>query len=275
MAGSGYVSAIPIVLTVAGSDPSGGAGIQADLKTFSALGGYGCAVLTSLTAQNTQGVTGIHAVPADFVAEQITTLFDDVAVQAAKLGMLANASIVRAVAQGMTSTMRCPVVLDPVMVSTSGSRLVDDDALVAIRELLPLVAVVTPNLHEAAVLLDRPPAASVAEMADQASALRELGAARVLLKGGHMDGPAAVDVWIDEQGVSEVRAPWIDTAHTHGTGCTLSAAITALYPRTQDWLASVREAKTWLTGALAAGADLRIGSGNGPVHHFYRLWDSP
>ncbi len=262
----------PIVLTVAGSDPSGGAGIQADLKTFSALGAYGCAVLTSLTAQNTRGVTGIHAVPADFVAEQIGTLFDDVQVQAAKIGMLANASIARAVAESMTSSMTCPVVLDPVMVSTSGSRLVDDDALDAIRGLLPLAAVVTPNVHEAAVLLDRPPAGSAAEMADQGLALRDLGAQRVLVKGGHTDGAEAVDVWVDGDGVCEVRAPWVATDNTHGTGCTLSAAIAAFYAHEHDWLGSVSKAKTWLTGALAAGSDLGIGHGNGPVHHFYQLW---
>lgn len=264
----------PIVLTVAGSDPSGGAGIQADLKTFSALGSYGCAVLTSLTAQNTKGVTGIHAVPADFVAEQISTLFDDVKVDAAKIGMLANASIARAVAQSMRSSMTCPVVMDPVMVSTSGSRLVDDDALDAIRELLPLVAVVTPNVHEAAVLSRRPLATTTVEMADQGQALRDLGAQRVLVKGGHIDGPEAVDVWVDADGISEVREPWIDTDHTHGTGCTLSAAIAAFYAHEHDWLSSVRKAKTWLNGALVAGADLGIGHGNGPVHHFYQVWDS-
>ncbi|MGB3828113.1 MAG: bifunctional hydroxymethylpyrimidine kinase/phosphomethylpyrimidine kinase [Ornithinimicrobium sp.] len=262
----------PIVLSIAGSDPSGGAGIQADLKTFSALGSYGCAVLTSLTAQNTRGVTGIHPVPADFVTEQIVTLFDDLAVQATKVGMLANASIARALATCIESTITGPVVLDPVMVSTSGSRLVDDDALDAIRGLLPLITVVTPNLHEAAVLLGRSPAADVAEMVDQAQALRRLGAPRVLVKGGHHTGPEAIDVWCDEDGPIPLSAPWVNTANTHGTGCTLSAAIAALYPHHQDWLSSVRQAKTWLTGALEAGADLDIGHGNGPVHHFYALW---
>ncbi|CAN5346591.1 bifunctional hydroxymethylpyrimidine kinase/phosphomethylpyrimidine kinase [soil metagenome] len=262
----------PVVLTVAGSDPSGGAGIQADLKTFSALRTYGCAVLTSLTAQNTTGVTGIHPVPAPFVTQQISTLFDDVEVDSMKIGMLGSAQIAEAVHASITEVVTAPVVLDPVMVSTSGSALVDEDATEAIRRLLAVVTVVTPNLHEAAVLLGTETATDLSTQVDQARALRELGAPRVLLKGGHGTGAEATDVWVDADQTVVLRAPRLDTMHTHGTGCTLSAALAALYPQHQDWLSAARAAKTWLTGALEAGADLHLGKGSGPVHHFYDMW---
>ena len=265
----------PVALSIAGSDPSGGAGIQADLKSFSALGAYGCAAMTALTAQSTRGVTGVHVVPPEFVREQVTTLVDDVRVDAVKIGMLATAEIVEEVARLVDDVLDCPVVLDPVMVSTSGSRLLDDDAVAAMRRLVPLAGAVTPNLHEAAVLLDTEPASSVDEMRWQARQLIELGAKRVLLKGGHATGAQAVDVWADgTRDAVELTEPRIDTPNTHGTGCSLSSAIAALLPQRDGWLPAVRDAKHWLTGALQAGRDLEIGHGPGPVNHFNQLWSS-
>ncbi|AKU18529.1 bifunctional hydroxymethylpyrimidine kinase/phosphomethylpyrimidine kinase [Luteipulveratus mongoliensis] len=263
---------VPIVLSIAGSDPSGGAGIQADLKTFSALGAYGCAAMTALTAQNTQGVTGIHVVPTDFVRRQVETLIADVRLDTVKIGMLASAANADAVGS-LIASLACPVVLDPVMVSTSGSRLLDEDAMAAVRRLVPLVDVVTPNLHEAAALLGGGVAEDLDAMSVQARRLiDEVGAQRVLLKGGHADGANAVDVWADSSDLVELTAPRIATPNTHGTGCTLSSAIAALRPAYDEWLPAVRAAKTWLTGALQAADDLAIGHGPGPVHHFHALW---
>lgn len=263
----------PVVLSIAGSDPSGGAGIQADLKTFGALGAYGCAALTALTAQSTQGVTGVHLVPAAFVREQVETLVADVQLDAVKIGMLASAEIVQTVGSLIGDAIRCAVVLDPVMVSTSGSRLLDDDAVEAMRRLVHLADVITPNLGEAAVLLGTSPAVDVEEMHTQAIALREqLGASSVLLKGGHGTGSESVDVWADLTGTAEFSAPRIDTQNTHGTGCSLSSAIAALRPVREDWTSAIRDAKDWLTGALASPQQLDIGSGHGPINHFHNLW---
>ena len=268
---------IPRVLAIAGSDPSGGAGIQADLKTFSALRAYGCAALTSLTAQSTQGVTGIHPVPAAFVREQVETLLADVRLNAVKIGMLGTAEVVEVVTDLVRDQLTCPVVLDPVMVSTAGSRLLDQDAVEAIRALTPLADVITPNLAEAAVLLGRDEQASTAAvtieaMRQQARALRDLGAPRVLLKGGHATGLQAVDVWVDGDTLRVLRARRIDTANTHGTGCTLSSAVAALVPQRHTWLEAVTDAKAYLTGALRHADELSVGQGPGPVHHFFQLW---
>ncbi|QTE27908.1 bifunctional hydroxymethylpyrimidine kinase/phosphomethylpyrimidine kinase [Pengzhenrongella sicca] len=290
----------PVALTIAGSDPSGGAGIQADLKTFSALGVYGTAVLTALTAQSTRGVSGVHTVPPRFVREQLDTLLADVRLDAVKIGMLATAPIIEAVTQLLAE--RSPagggepdpvVVLDPVMVATSGARLLDDDAVAAMRRLLPYASVVTPNLPESAALLDVAEAGDLDAMRAQAHALRELGARRVLLKGGHLRGPDATDLWLDAAGERLLHAPRVPTRNTHGTGCTLSSAIAALAAhataplaagvatapaapaaaaRPLDWPGVVDEAKRWLTGALAAADTLEIGAGPGPVHHFYEAW---
>ncbi|WP_289231090.1 bifunctional hydroxymethylpyrimidine kinase/phosphomethylpyrimidine kinase [Barrientosiimonas endolithica] len=263
----------PVALTIAGSDPSGGAGIQADLKSFSALGAYGCAVLTALTAQSTQGVTGVHPVPPEFVREQVATLVDDVRLDAAKIGMLASAPIVEAVTAAVDDLLDCPVVLDPVMVSTSGSRLLDDDAVDAVRRLAPHTDLVTPNLYEAAVLLGTEVAESLEDQQRQADSLLELGIPRVLVKGGHGSGPEAVDVYADSDGQHVLRQPRVDTPHTHGTGCTLSAAIAALLPqRDGDWVRAVADARAYLTAGLEAGRDLQIGHGSGPVHHFHQWW---
>lgn len=272
---------VPIALSIAGSDPSGGAGIQADLKTFSALGAYGTAVITALTAQNTTGVTGVHVVPAGFVTEQLETLVADVSIDAVKIGMLANAKIVGAVAGFLARQRYDLVVLDPVMVATSGDRLLSNQAADAMRGLLPAASVITPNLAEAAVLLHGPVAASVAAMHDQAHALLALGAQRVLLKGGHLPGgdggggvasAEMVDVFLGPEGEHELRGPRVATSNTHGTGCSLSSALAALRPQRDDWLASARDAKAWLTGALAAADTLRVGHGHGPVQHFYQFW---
>lgn len=276
-----------VVASIAGSDPSGGAGIQADLKTFSALGAYGCAVLTALTAQSTRGVSGVHPVPAAFVREQVETLVEDVDVHATKVGMLGTAEVAREVSALCRDGALAQVVLDPVMVSTAGSRLLDARAVDEVRSMLPHVAVVTPNLPEAAVLLGLEAddqARDVATMREHALRLQELGARRVLLKGGHLDpaepadeperGSAggAVDFWVDEDGITTLCAPRVDTVHTHGTGCSLSSAIAALRPQRDGWLPAVADAKRWLGGALEQGRDLGIGHGPGPVHHFWQWW---
>jgi hydroxymethylpyrimidine/phosphomethylpyrimidine kinase len=264
-----------VALTVAGSDPSGGAGIQADLKTFSALGAYGTAVLTALTAQNTRGVTGVHPVPAAFVGLQLRTLLDDVEVHATKLGMLGTAEVVREVAAVLAERRAGPVVCDPVMVATSGDRLIDDEAVAAVRdELLPLADLVTPNVPEAAALLGSTPATDVDALPEQAVALLALGPGAVLLKGGHLGGAESVDVLASAQGVQITRRPRVTTNATHGTGCTLSSAIAALAARSPgtDWTALVEPARDYLQRALEAGERLGIGSGHGPVHHFAGIW---
>lgn len=272
----------PIALTIAASDPSGGAGIQADLKAFSANGAYGTAVLTALTAQNTQGVTGIHTVPPAFVSEQIDTLFADVPVDAVKIGMLADAAIAEAVADALERHRPRYVVLDPVMVSTSGHRLLEADAVTVVRDrLLPLADLITPNLPEAGDLLGAAAAENRTEAVEQARALLKSGARRVLLKGGHhTHDTESVDILVDAAhapgtggaGVTELSAPRVNTRNTHGTGCTLSAAIAALRPQHDDWQSAVRAAKEYLTGALRAADTLRVGRGHGPVHHFHQYW---
>jgi hydroxymethylpyrimidine/phosphomethylpyrimidine kinase len=268
-----------VVLTVAGSDPSGGAGVQADLKTFSALGAYGTAVLTALTAQNTRGVTGVHPVPAEFVRLQLTTLLDDVTVHATKTGMLGSAAVVRAVAAVLAERRPGPVVVDPVMVATSGDRLIDDDAVTAVREeLLPVADLVTPNVPEAAALLRTDPATSADELPDRARARLALGPGAVLLKGGHLGGEESVDVLATAGGVTVTRRPRLATAATHGTGCTLSSALAALAAhRLQDggpagWAPLVEDARDYLQRALMEGERLGVGSGHGPVHHFAGVW---
>ncbi|MFB4283342.1 bifunctional hydroxymethylpyrimidine kinase/phosphomethylpyrimidine kinase [Nonomuraea sp. MTCD27] len=267
------MSDAPRVLSIAGTDPSGGAGIQGDLKTFSALGAYGMTVVTALVAQTTTGVTGIHEVPAEFVAAQLDTLLTDVPADAVKIGMLGTAPLIKAVAAAL-DTYRPPfVVLDPVMVAKSGDRLLPADAVAELREtLLPRADLITPNLPEAADLLGEEPARGLSEMHGQARRLRALGARQVLLKGGHLDGDTCVDVLATPEGVIELAAPRVDTRNTHGTGCTLSSAIAALRPRHDDWPGAVRAAKTYLTEALRAADTLGVGHGHGPVHHFHAIW---
>lgn len=260
----------PAVLSIAGSDPSGGAGIQADLKTFSSLGAYGMTVLTAPTAQNTQGVSGVHPVPAAFVEQQLKSLISDVRIDAVKTGMLGTLDVIEVVADFVETiaAQGVPVVIDPVMVATSGDRLMDDDAAAGLLRLMRAGTLITPNLAEAAALLDLPPATDEQQMEHHARALLDLGASAVLIKGGHLVGDA-VDLWVDHDGVARFESPRIQTRNTHGTGCSLSSALAALRPRHDDWHSTVRAVKRWLTGALEHADELEVGAGSGPVHHFF------
>ena len=263
-------------LSIAGVDPSGGAGIFADVKTFSALGAYGMGIVTALTAQSTQGVTGFVATDPAFVKQQWTTLADDILPDAIKIGMLANAEVAQALGEVVDDYRDRGgqhVVLDPVMVATSGDRLLDADAEAAVLSLVPKASLITPNLPEAAVLLGIDEAQSDDEMPAQARALLDLGAERVLLKAGHLAGPESVDVYGDETGLVRLSAHRVSTSNTHGTGCTLSSAIAALRPRRDDWVTAVTDAKAWLTHALEHADALAVGQGHGPVHHFWDIWD--
>ena len=264
------VEAPPIALTIAGSDPSGGAGIQADLKTFSAFGVYGASVITALTAQNTTGVSGVFAIPPEFIADQFRAVTSDLAVSSIKTGMLGDVATVETVARLLAENPAVPVVVDPVMVATSGDVLLSPDAVVAVREvLIPCAALVTPNVPEAAKLLDRRQASSESEMRAQAEALMKFGCGAVLLKGGHVAGQEALDVLFDGAVHHVLRRSWIETRNTHGTGCTLSAAIAANLALGLSLQDAVAVAKLFVWNALEAGAGRRIGSGNGPVdHHF-------
>ena len=258
----------PIALTIAGSDPSGGAGIQADLKTFAALGVYGATVITALTAQNTHGVSGIHKVPASFIAEQFEAVTSDLKVSAAKTGMLGDAETVICVAELVTRQRLPWLVVDPVMVATSGYLLLTPDAIaVIVAKLLPLADLVTPNLAEAGRLLGRFPAATLDEMRAQAVQVRALGCRAVLLKGGHGTQNEAIDVLATGEGITEYSRPRVATQNTHGTGCTLAAAIAAGLAKGLALHAAVEAAKDFVWRALASGAHLHIGSGSGPVDH--------
>lgn len=264
---------IPNVLTIAGTDPSGGAGIQADLKTFSALGAYGMSVITALVAQTTTGVSSVHAIPPEFLADQLDTLLADVPADAVKIGMLGDAEVVGVVAAALDRYRPPYVVLDPVMVAKSGDRLLAADAVSALRdELLPRVDLITPNLPEAADLLGEPEVKTEDEMRGQAERLRALGAPRVLLKGGHLEGDTSLDLLVAGDDVTRLSAPRVATRNTHGTGCTLSSAVAALRPRYDDWPEPVRAAKDYLTAALRAADRLNVGHGRGPVHHFHAIW---
>jgi hydroxymethylpyrimidine/phosphomethylpyrimidine kinase len=264
---------VPAALTIAGSDPSGGAGIQADLKTFTVLGVYGASVLTALTSQSTRGVTGILSVPPAFVTLQIATLADDLAIGAVKTGMLNDRVTVTAVAEAFRRFKLAPLVVDPVMVATSGDLLLEPAAVDAVRaELIPLADVLTPNLAEAARLLDAPLAANEAEMEAQARGLLELGCKAVVLKGGHGDGAEAVDVLL-QQGHAPRRLalPRIATRNTHGTGCTFAAALTAYLVRGETIECAAWQAKRFVHAALQSGALLAVGHGAGPVDHLHTM----
>jgi hydroxymethylpyrimidine/phosphomethylpyrimidine kinase len=262
------------VLTIAGSDSGGGAGIQADLKTFSALGVYGASVITALTAQNTRAVTAIHDVPPTFVTAQLDAVFDDIEFAAVKIGMLSSPAIIEVVTDGLRRHEARNIVVDPVMVAKSGDRLLRADAVAALRErLLPLATLITPNLPEAAVLLDLDEAPDEAGMIEAAARLRQLGPRAVLLKGGHLDRTAeSIDVLNDGAEPVTLAAPRIATKNTHGTGCTLSSAIAALLARGLPLRAAVTEAKAYVTAAISAADRLTVGHGRGPVHHFHALW---
>lgn len=271
---------IPNALSVAGIDPSGGAGLLADLKAFSALGAYGCGVVAALTAQNTRAVTGIHGVPPEFVRQQLDTLFADVRIDSCKIGMLGTAPIARSVAEGLAGPVGAGrpahVVVDPVMVAKSGDALLSKEATsMLVDAILPLASVITPNLPEAGVLLRERAPETLREMQRAAERLRRLlpdaGHRWVLLKGGHLSGDP-IDLLHDGDAMIELAAPRIATRNTHGTGCTLSAAIAALLPRSGSVREAVTEAKRWLTEAIRQADRLEVGQGHGPVHHFHALW---
>ena len=263
----------PIAVTIAGSDSSGGAGIQADLKTFSALGVYGASVIAALTAQNTRGVQGIHDVPPAFVTQQIDSVFSDLSVWAVKIGMLSRPETIGAVADGLARHRARNVVLDPVMVATSGDRLLAPEAVEALRErLIPAALIITPNLPEAAALLDETVARTEDEMRTQGERLLALGATAVLIKGGHGEAPESVDILVDRLGTTRLPAPRIATRNTHGTGCTLSSAIAAGLATGLSLHDAVAAAKAYVTAAIAASERLTIGHGSGPVHHFHASW---
>ncbi len=262
-----------IAVTIAGSDSSGGAGIQADLKTFSALGVYGASVIAALTAQNTRGVSAIHDVPPDFITAQIDAVFSDLAVDAVKVGMLSTPAAIEAVAEGLDRHGQVNVVLDPVMVAATGARLLVPEAVETLkRRLFPRARLITPNLPEAAALLDAEVATSEAEMRAQADRLLALGAQAVLIKGGHGSGAESVDLLATPAGVARFAASRIATENTHGSGCTLSAAIAAGLAKGAALADAVGAAKDFISRAIAAADRLAIGSGHGPVHHLHTWW---
>ena len=277
MSADAPLRAIPNTLTIAGMDPSGGAGILADIKAMSALGAYGCAVVAALTAQNTQAVTEISPVNPQFVRAQIDTLFADVDIHAVKLGMLGQTGVIEVVADRLGHFKPAHLVLDPVMVSKSGDLLLEQKAIGALREqLLPLATIITPNLPEAGVLLEMRSVETVREMRRVAERLRNLmthsGHRWVLVKGGHLPGNDTIDVLHDGDKMIELPGHRIRTRNTHGTGCTLSAAITALLPQLQDVPEVTNQAKAYLVQAIAQADALKVGHGHGPVHHFHALW---
>lgn len=263
-----------IAVTIAGSDSGGGAGIQADLKSFSANEVYGASVITALTAQNTLGVTAIHDVPPAFIRAQMDAVYSDLKVKATKIGMLSRPEVIHAVADGLDALQTGPVVLDPVMVAASGDPLLAEDAVsVLIDVLVPKADVITPNLHEAARMLGSDVAAGEAEMMSQAERLKALGPKAVLLKGGHGTGAESVDLLLTDEGDTWLRAARHDTRNTHGTGCTLSSAIAAGLAKGEPMKEAVKLAKAYITAAIAAADKLDIGEGYGPVHHFFEFWE--
>ena len=261
---------IPIALTIAGSDSSAGAGIQADLKTFAAFGVYGASVITALTAQNTLGVRAIHHVPAEFVTAQIDAVFSDLDVNAVKIGMVADGVVIDAIVLGLDRWSPKHIVLDPVMVATSGDRLLAPDAVEALRtKLIPRARIVTPNLPEAAALLNESIAETEADIERQGRVLLAMGCDAVLIKGGHGQGAESVDYLVSVNGVVAFRSPRIATQNTHGTGCSLSSAIAAGLAKGDDLETAVGHAKTYVSAAIAAADTLGVGHGHGPIHHFH------
>ncbi|MBT9382986.1 bifunctional hydroxymethylpyrimidine kinase/phosphomethylpyrimidine kinase [Pseudooceanicola sp. CBS1P-1] len=266
---------IPNILSIAGSDASGGAGIQADLKAIGANGGYGMSVITALTAQNTQGVRAVALTDLAMIRAQMQAIRDDIRIDAVKIGMLGSPEIVLLVAE-LLAGLDCPVVLDPVMVAKGGDRLLAAEAVAALRShLLPRASVITPNLPEAADLLDTAEADSPAQMQAQARALLALGPRAVLLKGGHLPGGACPDLLVDADGQQTFEAPRIATANTHGTGCTLSSALATQLGHGLPLARATAAAKAYITAAIAGADRLRVGHGHGPVHHFHALEKTP
>jgi hydroxymethylpyrimidine/phosphomethylpyrimidine kinase len=258
------------VLSIAGSDPSGGAGIQADLKTFSALGVYGMAAITALTAQSTRGVTGVQEIPADFLIKQVQAIFDDVRVDAVKIGMAGSAATITALADFLQQKNPPIIILDPVMVAQSGDRLTSDESVRRLRvDLLPLASVVTPNIPEAEVLLGR---AFDGDMESFARDILNLGARAVLLKGGHLEGETSRDIYVDKDRLEILELKRVKTKNNHGTGCTLSSALAAYMARGMPAHEASGLAKKYVTAALQVSGNLTVGAGAGPVHHFHSLW---
>lgn len=271
------MSNYPNALTIAGSDSGGGAGIQADLKSFSANGVFGASVITALTAQNTVAVTAIHDVPIDMIEAQIDAVFSDIDIAAVKIGMLSQSTIIKTVAKALKKHGAKNIVLDPVMVTTTGDPLIADDAVETLKsELFPLATLVTPNLHEAARLNGAKLAANANEMKGQGRGILTMGAQAVLVKGGHQTAQSDVnesaDLLVQNNGETWFRADWIETENTHGTGCSLSSAITANLAKGLALSDAISQAKTWLTGAIEHSDLLNVGKGSGPVHHFHNLW---
>ena len=258
----------PVALTIAGSDSGGGAGIQADLKTFHAFGVFGTSAVTAITAQDTRGVQAVHPVPIDLVRLQIEMVIEDLRPDAIKSGMLGTRGLVEAVADTLSRHPPKAYVLDPVMVATSGDRLLEPDAVAGIRDsLLPTTSVVTPNSEEASILTGRP-IETVAHLRDAARALVDLGAGAALVKGGHLTGDTVVDVLWDGRDETVWRHPRLDTRHTHGTGCTLSAALAAGFALGRDLVTATGDAIDFVARALASAPGL--GHGHGPLNHMVR-----
>jgi hydroxymethylpyrimidine/phosphomethylpyrimidine kinase len=262
----------PVALAIAGSDSGGGAGIQADLKTFAALGVYGASVLTALTAQNTTGISAIHEVPAEFIAAQMDAVFSDLDVGAVKIGMLGSAAAIAAVEAGLRRHRARNVVLDTVMAASSGAKLLADDAVDHLRGLMAQARLVTPNLPEAAALTGARQARDEEEMYVQAQKLLTFGAGAVLIKGGHGGGSESVDILVEGASRTRFALPRIETQNTHGTGCTLASAIAAGLAKKLSLVDAVRQAKCFVAGALETADRLKIGSGPGPLHHFHKWW---
>ncbi len=263
----------PIVLTIAGSDSGGGAGIQADIKSISATGGYACSVLTALTAQNTQGVTAIYPISGEFVEQQLDAVFSDLNVIAVKIGMLSDSDVIHSVAKKIKQYKPQYLVVDPVMVATSGDLLLQASAIESLKsELLPLADVITPNLPEAAALIGTKVPQNEDEMVDMINELRQLGAKSVLLKGGHLeDDSNSTDLLICTDTVERLSTARIETRNTHGTGCTLSSAIASYLAQGHELQAAVTLGKHYITQAIIHADELNIGQGHGPVNHFFAL----
>lgn len=262
-------------LTIAGSDPSGGAGIQADLKTFSACGCFGTSAITAVVDENTVGVTGVHPVPVEFVTGQIRSVLDDIGADAVKIGMLHSSELIRAVWRTLAPYAIRNIVLDPVMVATSGDALLQEEAVSTLRdELIPHARIITPNIPEAELLLGRK-IGRQEELPDAARALSCDGRVSVFLKAGHLHDDELTDIFYNaETGhVLPLRSKRLETVNTHGTGCTLSSALAAFLARGLSLDDAAVQAKEYITGAISAGAGYRIGHGHGPVHHFYRFWE--
>ena len=260
-------------LSIAGSDPSGGAGIQADLKSFSAQGVYGMAVITALTAQNTTGVSQIHKPSPDFVSEQIRMVAADVRIDAVKIGMIADAEIANAVAEAVVALTDVPVILDPVMIAKGGAPLLAEEAISCLtEELMPLADILTPNLPEAAALLNKKTAQNKDQMVQQAKELLTLGPRAIYLKGGHFDGPYSPDLLVSKTDIRWFEAARVQTKNTHGTGCSLSAAIAANCAKGLTPEQACSAAKAFITAAISEAHSLTVGAGHGPIHHFHHQW---